>query len=114
MFFRDFHQNFTRAFLGGFSAPLAHSHIQINEGVVFRAAVRVVVKLRSFAACSTTIGHGVVGCRIGQHAGATCGKNLLSCFVDHGQHGIRQFAAQNFHVGFCVQLTGIENDQMRH
>jgi len=60
------------------------------------------------------IGDSVVGGRVGQHAGAAGGKDLLVVLVAHGQHGVGQSAAQRGHVGLGVELRGVEDDQVRH
>ena len=114
VFFRDFDQNFTDTLMRSRTASLAHAHIQINKGVIFRAPMRIAVKQGRLSPARTAIGNRVVRRRISQHAGTASGKDLFARFIDHAQHGVGQVTAQDFHIGFGVQLTGIQNDQMRH
>jgi len=51
---------------------------------------------------------------VGQHARAAGGKNLLACFVFHGEHGVGHLAAKLLHLDFLVELAGVEDHEVRH
>ena len=72
--------------------------------------MRVVVKLCCLTARRAAIGHSIVRCWIRQHPRTARRKNLFTRFVDHGEHGIGQVTAQDFHIGFGVELSGVKND----
>ncbi|MCY1307341.1 hypothetical protein D9M70_572570 [compost metagenome] len=79
------------------AAPGTHAQVGVEEAVITLA-----------------VGHGGVGRRVGQHAGAAGGEHLAAGFVALFQHAVGQGAAQAADVRFAFQVGGVEQDQMGH